>query len=162
MGMASTETVIRVEQPRMTKSVWAGAAVAGIAGGIIFGMMMQMMMRDVLEVAIPGLFGLGPSLALGWGIHLFNSAVFGLAYAAVVQLDPLAEYAERVTTGAGLGLGYGVIIWVVAASIIMPLWVGAMLPMNPPVPDFNLTSLVGHAVYGLILGALYPLLVARV
>lgn len=159
--METAKTVTDVERTKATRSVWVGAALAGIVGGLVFGAMMQLMMRDVLEVAIPGLYGLGPGLALGWIIHLFHSAVIGLIYAAVVQLDALAEYANRVTAGGGLGIVYGVIVWVIAASIVMPLWVGVMLPMDPPVPDFNPTSLVGHAVYGAILGVLYPVIANR-
>ncbi|QLG63217.1 histidine kinase [Halorarum salinum] len=158
----ASETVTDVERRGITGHGWVSAALAGIVGGIAFGAMMQLMMPDVLEMAIPSLYGLGPGLAVGWLVHLFHSAAFGLVYAAIVRLDALAAYANRVTTGAGLGVAYGVLVWLFAASVVMPLWVGAVLPMNPPVPDFNPASLVGHAVFGVLLGALYPLLAARV
>ena len=37
----------------------------------------------------------------------------------------------------------------------MPIWIGAVLPMTPPVPNVNPMSLVGHVVYGGVLGLLY-------
>lgn len=160
--MGTTESVTDAEQAEATRNVWLSGIVVGIAGGIVFGVLMQMMMPDILEMAIPGMYALSPSFALGWLIHLFHSAVFGLIYAGIVQFDALAEYATRVSTGGGLGIAYGVIVWVIAASIVMPLWVGVMLPVNPPVPDFNPMSLVGHAVYGVILGTLYPEVTARI
>ncbi len=157
----ASRTATGIDEARPTVNVWAGAAIAGLAGGLVFGAMMQLLMPDILEMAIPGMFGLGPSLAIGWGIHLVNGAVFGLVYAAIARFDPLAAYAEGLPSGIGLGIVYGVVIWAIAASIVMPLWVGAMTPMSPPVPDVNPASLVGHAVFGAILGALYPLLSAR-
>jgi hypothetical protein len=43
----------------------------------------------------------------------------------------------------------------------MPIWVGAVLPMNPPVPNINPMSLVGHVVYGGLLGLLYSVFTSR-
>ena len=39
----------------------------------------------------------------------------------------------------------------------MLIWLSAVgFPMAPPLPNFNPMSLVGHVVYGVILGAVYP------
>jgi len=116
---------------------------------------MHLMLPTILRMAIPGMYGPGPGLLLGWTIHLFHSVVFGLLYVAIVRRGRLAEYAIATPTGTALGVGYGVIVRVIVASIVMPAWVGAMLPLTPPVPDFNRESLAGHVVYGAILGALY-------
>lgn len=152
----ASETATGVERP--TGSIWLGGALAGIVGGAVFGAMMHMMMTEIMEMAIPGMYGLEPGLTVGWLLHLFHSAVFGLVYVAIAQVGVLREYAHRVTTGTGVGIGYGAVIWLVAATFVMPFWVGAMTPMAPPVPDVNPMSLVGHVVYGAILGALYPVL----
>nr|WP_318247899.1 hypothetical protein [Saliphagus infecundisoli] len=41
----------------------------------------------------------------------------------------------------------------------MPVWLSTVgFPMAPPVPNFDPTSLVGHAVYGLVLGIGYAVL----
>jgi hypothetical protein len=39
----------------------------------------------------------------------------------------------------------------------MPIWVGLTTPMDPPVPDWQLWSLLGHILYGAFLGLLIPL-----
>lgn len=146
-GRTATDTGVRAGD-------WKAGVVGGLAGGVVFGAMMAMMMPEIMEMAIPGMYGLSGALA-GWALHLFHSAVLGVVFAALagVALGRPASMAKLV----GLGVVYGAVLWVVLASFVMPAWVGAMLPMNPPVPDFNPMSLVGHVVYGAILGAVYPL-----
>ncbi len=133
---------------------WIAAVIAGLIATVVFGAMAMAMMPDMMGM-IGAMYGFGGNEAIGWIAHLFHGAVFGLLYAAIVSIDQLRTYASRVAHGAGLGIVYGVIVWVVAASIVMPIWLG----MPEMAPDFNTTSLVGHIVYGVILGAAYPLLV---
>ncbi len=41
----------------------------------------------------------------------------------------------------------------------MPVWLSAVgSPANPPLPNFNPMSLVGHVVYGAVVGATFPAL----
>ena len=148
-----------VEQPTEVelstgRDRWIAAIVAGIVATIVFGLMAMAMMPDMMGM-IGAMYGFEGNMAVGWIAHLFHGAVFGLIYAAIVSLEQLRTYASRVAQGAGLGIVYGVIVWVIAASIVMPIWLG----MPEAAPDFNEMSLVGHAVYGVILGAAYPLLV---
>jgi hypothetical protein len=160
--MARTETETTAVVAHQTGNPWLAGIAGGLAGGVVFGLMMQIAMpMPVIEEMIPALYTLGPGLGIGWAIHLFHSAVFGLLYAAIVRSGRLAEYASRLGTGAGLGIAYGLIVWVVAASFLMPAWIGAVTPMSPPVPDVNPMSALGHAVYGLLLGAVYPLIAGR-
>lgn len=134
---------------------WIAAGVAGLVAGIVFGLMAMAMMPDMMGM-IGAMYGFEGSLAVGWIAHLFHSVIFGVIFAAIVSLDQLREYAANVAYGGVLGLVYGIVVWVIAASIVMPIWLG----MPEMAPDFNPMSLVGHAVYGVILGAAYPLLVA--
>lgn len=123
--------------------------------------MLQMMMTDVIAMAIPALYGQS-GIAAGWVVHLFHSVVFGILFAAVVSTTSLRRFAETWSTGAVLGLAYGVLVWVVAAAIVMPLWLGAVgFPQVPPLPNFNPQSLVGHLVYGLVLGVGYAIVQRR-
>lgn len=137
---------------------WQGGVVGGLVGGVVFGAMMTMQMRMIMEVAIPGMYGLPEGLAIGWIVHLFHSAVFGLVFAAIVGYTPLEEYLDSNLTLGLAGLAYGILVWIVAASFLMPAWVGATLPMDPPVPDFNSASAMGHAVFGVLLGIVYGVL----
>lgn len=154
------ETHEHERETRTTTESRTGIAggISGLVAGIVMGIMLQMMMTPVIATAIPALYGVN-GLTAGWIAHLFHSLVFGLIFAAVVVSIPsLREYVGTVTTSAGLGIAYGVIVWIVAAGIVMPLWLGAVgFPMAPPLPNFNPMSLVGHLVYGGILGGLFPI-----
>jgi len=74
-----------------------------------------------------------------------------------VRFGGLSGYIERPTTSLGLGAAYGLVLWVVTGSIILPAWLGAVgVAGAPPVPTFDLTSLLTHLVYGAVLGVIYP------
>ncbi len=143
-------------QPRFEP--WQAGLAGGLAGGLAFGVLMMMAMGMVIEMAIPGMYGLGPSLALGWAIHMFHSVALGVVFALVLQQTGLENRLGSNVAIAVAGLAYGLVLWLVLASFVMPAWVGAMTEMAPPVPDWSGASLLGHAVYGVILGLLYALL----
>ncbi|MDJ1431470.1 DUF6789 family protein [Halostagnicola sp. A-GB9-2] len=146
-----TDTQTRVE-------AWQAGLIGGLIGGIIFGVMMTMQMEMVMEMAIPGMYGLGPSLAVGWAIHVFHSIVLGVVFGLLLQTTGLGDRLDSNLAIAVAGLAYGIVLWVVLASFVMPAWVGAMTEMAPPVPDWNGQSLMGHAVYGVVLGLVYAVL----
>jgi hypothetical protein len=151
--MASeTTTAVETSNERVA---WRGGALAGLIGGIVMGAMLTMQMGPVIEVAIPSMYGLS-GLAAGWAVHLFHSVVLGIVFAAVgsALLD-----IDSVGRSAALGLGFGVVLWIGLAALVMPVWLGAVgSPANPPLPNFNPQSLVGHVAYGLVLGVAFPYL----
>lgn len=143
------------------RSNWVAGGAAGLVAGLVFGAMLQMMMTDVIAIAIPALYGLS-GITMGWVAHLFHSVVFGVVFVAIVSTTSLRRFAETWSTGAVLGLAYGVLVWVIAAGVVMPLWLGAVgFPQVPPLPNLNPQSLVGHLVYGLVLGVGYALVQRR-
>lgn len=150
-----SETGVRTDAET---SPWQSAVIAALVAGVVMGFMIQFVM-GIMPV-IGALYG-APGIVTGWIAHLFHSVVFGLIYAAVVDRPALAEYATRVGSGVALGAAYGVVVWVVAAAIVMPLWLSALGMNAPAVPNFNPTSLVGHLVFGVLLGAGYALLRSR-
>lgn len=151
--MASeTETAIRRETGTVD---WTSAVLAGVGAGIAMGLLIQFVM-GIMPV-IGALYGV-ESLAAGWIAHLLHSVAFALVFAAVVSRPPLSEYAESTASIAGLGLAYGVVLWLVAAAIVMPIWMGLVGLPSPGVPNVNPQSLVGHLVYGALLGGLYAAL----
>ena len=126
----------------------AGIA-GGLVGGVMFGILMQMMDMIPMVAMLVG----SESLAVGWLVHLFNSALFGAIYAVL-----FGPWADRIGPGIGLGMVYGVIWWVLGALLIMPAWLGM------PVFQFNAMawqSLMGHLIYGLLLGVVYALVRPR-
>jgi hypothetical protein len=131
---------------------WKAGVIGGLGGGLVFGILMSMMMPDIIAGAIPGLYGFSGGIA-GWTIHMAHSAVLGVVFAAFGRAAP--QYTNTLGKSLGAGVVYGLILWAILGAVVMPLWVGAVLPMNPPVPTINPMSLVGHVVYGGLLGVLY-------
>ena len=152
------ETSTGVERERVYKvrRTWVSGVAAGLAGGAVMGVLLSVLMTPVIEAAIPALVGLSGGLA-GWVVHMSISAVFGVIFAALVTLTPLADYTDRPLALVGVGLAYGAVLWIVAAGIVMPIWLSAVgFPMAPPVPNLNPTSLLVHLVFGAVVGLVYP------
>ncbi|MFC3477180.1 DUF6789 family protein [Halobacterium litoreum] len=153
----ATETGAQREVAAETLSGnWRAGVVGGLAGGLVFGAVLSVMATAVIEVAIPSLYALAPPAngTLGWVVHMSHAAVLGVVFAAVVDV---AGWGERSSaTLAGAGLAYGVVLWVVLAVLVMPVWLDAVgSPANPPLPNVSYTSLLGHLAYGVVLGAVY-------
>ncbi|ELZ40941.1 hypothetical protein C471_07155 [Halorubrum saccharovorum DSM 1137] len=134
---------------------WKAGVAGGLAGGFVFGVMMSMMTPGVLEMALPAMYGVeGPAGAVGWAIHMSHGAVIGLGFAAIAGLRP--DLGGSLGTSLGVGAGYGLLVWLALAVIAMPIWLGAVgFPGAPPLPNVGVESLVGHAVYGTVLGGVY-------
>ena len=134
---------------------WKAGIAGGVIGGLVFGAMMSMMTPGVLEMGIPAMYGIeGPAGAVGWAIHMSHSAVIGLAFAGIASLKP--DLGDSIATSVGIGAGYGLLVWVALAVIVMPIWLGAVgFGGAPPLPNIGIESLIGHVVYGLVLGGAY-------
>ncbi|MGH3737800.1 MAG: hypothetical protein ACRDT6_19640 [Micromonosporaceae bacterium] len=144
MSTASTSPITAALPTRLVAGV-----VGGLAGGIVFGILMQMMGMIPMVAMLVG----SEAVAVGWLVHLFNSALFGAIYALL-----FGTWADKLAQGAGIGMAYGVVWWVLGALLIMPAWLGM------PVFMFNTTawqSLMGHLLYGLLLGVVYALVRPR-
>ena len=130
---------------------------AGVFAGVIFGVMMQMMststpegMRVPMMAMVAKVVG-SSSLVVGWIYHLFNSAVIGGIFGWL-----LGRSSESYKQGISWGAAYGVVWWVLGGLVLMPLFLGmstfAPLTMESMRP-VAMGSLIGHLLYGLILGA---------
>lgn len=135
---------------------WQAGVVGGLFGGALMGVLLSVLMTPVIENAIPALWGLSGGFA-GWIIHMSNAAILGVGFAAIAKARP--KYASSVGQSTALGAIYGVVLWVVLAALVMPVWLGAVgFAGAPALPNFDPMSLVGHLVYGIALGATYPLI----
>lgn len=119
----------------------AFGAIGGLAGGVIFGMMMSML--GVIRTV--ALLAGSESVAVGWGVHLAISVFIGATFGLLAK-------AKLTSWGAGIGLGvaYGMFWWVLGGLILMPARLGM------PVFVFDTMawqSLMGHMIFGLVLGA---------
>jgi len=96
-------------------------AVAGIAGGIVFGIMMGMMGMLPMIGQMAGL----PNAFAGFLIHLVISALIGGSFAVLFQ-----AFAKTQGNGLGYGLVYGAIWWVLGPLTLMPFMMGMGLGTN--------------------------------
>lgn len=148
-SQTATSAVTATEQGE-----WKGGVVAGVAGGAAMGVLLSVLMTPVIQGAIPSMYGLAGGTA-GWVIHMSHAAVLGVVFAGLAGALP--QYTDTTPKTVVAGAIYGVVLWVVLAAFVMPIWLSAVgSPANPPLPNFNPMSLVGHVVYGVVLGAVYP------
>lgn len=145
--MAGTDSAGSVRA--MSLSALVPGVVGGLAGGLAFGLLMQMM--DMLPM-VAMMVG-SESVAVGWVVHLAISAVLGAGF-GVLGVRLLGSW----STGILGGIGYGVVWWVLGALIAMPARLG--------MPLFALdstawSSLLGHMIFGAILGAVAVALLRR-
>lgn len=96
-----------------------------------------------------------PGIAVHPVGHLVYSALFGVLFALVVDFEELRDLVATPGDGAAAGLAYGVGLWLVGVAVGWPLAVGAVGIAGPSVPHLHLGTFVGHALYGLLLGAGY-------
>jgi hypothetical protein len=143
----------------MRNKVTAGI-VAGLIAGLPFGIMMQLMLAPTPEgnqvpmMMMVAMVVRSENLLAGWLYHLFNSAVIGALFG--VLLGTAAD--ANTSRSLALGTAWGVVWWIVGALILMPLLLGmpafAALRM-PPMRPVAMGSLLGHLIYGVILGLTY-------
>lgn len=129
----------------MNKKIMAGVW-GGLAGGVIFGVMMTIMGMMPMIAKLVG----SDSVAIGWLIHLLISVVIGLSF--------VWWFGGKATTygsGAGFGLLHGIIWWVLGPLMIMPIILGMGPQFANMLAQANMLSLMGHMIYGLILGLVY-------
>lgn len=149
----------------MRNRAFAGV-VAGIVAGVIFGFMMQMMSaptpdgRSMPMMAMVAQVVRSDSLVVGWLYHLFNSAVIGGIFGWLLG----QRVAGRFGPGAGWGALYGVIWWILGGLILMPVFLGmpAFAPLTmAPMRPVAMGSLMGHLLFGVVLGTTFAWLRGR-
>ncbi|WP_253907885.1 hypothetical protein [Arthrobacter sp. H20] len=124
--------------------------IGGLAGGIAFGLLMAVMGMLPMIASLVG----STSAAIGFVVHLTISVLIGLALtipgAGLLKRSPVIS--------AVVGAVYGMVWWVLGPLLIMPAMMG--------MPTFTLdpasgASLMGHVVYGLILGLVAAMVIRR-
>src|ERR671918_1735187 len=89
------------------------SVVAGLIGGVVFGLQMQMMTAPTPDggempvIAMIGQIVGSPTVGAGWLYHLFNSAVIGALFGWL-----LGNRVWGYGSGLGWGAAYGLIWWV--------------------------------------------------
>ncbi len=118
----------------------------GLVGGGAFGALMAMMGMLPMIGSMVG----SPSAFVGFFVHLMISATIGGSFAVLLNASGLRG-------GVASGLVYGVTWWILGPLTLMPLFMGMGLGVNWNVTAMSaaLPSLVGHLIFGAILGVTY-------
>ena len=119
-------------------NIYLAGIIGGLAGGVVFGMMMAKMKKLPMIAKLLG----GSSAFGGFLVHLSISAIFGVIY---VWAAPYFFDISSTGEGAIAGLIFGFVWWILGANIIMPAWLKIQAMWSKK-------GLMGHFIYGLILG----------
>jgi hypothetical protein len=139
-------------QLRPTQSVFSfrraivGGGLAGCVGGWVFGRWM-----DKVDL-FPVLGGLVNShtRASGLAVHSLVAMVIGASFGLLFQRD-IRGYGSSL----GWGMAYGILWWFLGPITILPLLQGMPLDWSYQHGGALFGSLVGHIVFGLIVGLIY-------
>lgn len=126
-------------------------AVGGLAGGVVFGMMMGSMGMLPMVGMLVG----QESAFIGFIVHMLISAFIGAVYGLVAGRFSLSWRAALVG-----GVVNGAVWWVLGALILMPLLLG-MNEMVFVIGQAQWMSLVGHILYGVAAAAVFTALARR-
>lgn len=127
------------------------AVLGGLAGTAAMTAMMYLVAPMMgLHMDIAAMLGsvLGGSWAAGMMMHVVNgSLIFPAIYAYVL-------YGRLPGSPAIKGTVWGVALWLLAQVIVMPMMGGGLFSSNMGGVTAAMGSLVGHVVYGSLLGTI--------
>jgi hypothetical protein len=132
-----------------------------VVAGLVFGVLIQFRLERM--TAIGAMYTLGdPSLTVGWIAHLFHSALFGAFFGLLADTGRLREAATNVAPAAGLGAAYAAGLWAVNIVFVWPLWLNATtFGAEIPLPNLAVMPLIGHVIWGVLLGGLTAVALSR-
>jgi uncharacterized membrane protein YagU involved in acid resistance len=125
----------------LPRDLLLGAA-AGLAGGLVFGLMMTVMDMIGMIGALAGQMG---NVPVSWVIHLLISALIGAGFGVVAPYSG-PSLARVLVAGAG----YGLLWWFLGPLLIMPTMMGMGPQPSAAGMSAAMPSLVGHVVFGLV------------
>jgi hypothetical protein len=140
----------KVDQPPFR---WGRAVIAGGLAGIIAGLIFSRWMYE--GNFFPLLAGIGQpgpgstTVTIHFGVALLIGATFGLLFQRDVR-----GYGSSM----GWGLGYAILCWFLGQLSLLPAIAGIPLDWSADKGAGLFGSLVGHIIYGLILGVVYATL----
>jgi uncharacterized membrane protein YagU involved in acid resistance len=136
--MKMTTTGIDRSQSTTTSNLVQGA-LAGLAGGVAFGILMAMMGMLPMVAMLVG----SENAIVGFVVHMAISAFIGAVYGLV-----MVRFPNTLGVALGGGVANGIIWWVLGALILMPLLLG-MSQMVFVIEQAQWMSLLGHIIYGI-------------
>ena len=129
---------------------WPRALVVGGLAGIIGGWAFGKWMAQVgFFPLIAGLVN-SDSQMMGVTLHYIFAIIIGASFGLLFQRD-VRGYGSSLSWG----LAYGLFWWFLGPLTILPLWQGQAVDWSYERGSALFGSLVGHAIYGLLVGLVY-------
>ena len=123
--------------------------VAGVVGGWAFG---RWMAQVGFFPLVAGMVG-SNSVMVGMTIHFGIALVIGASFGALFQRD-----VRGLGSSLGWGLAYGLFWWFLGPLTLLPILRGVPPDWSYQQGGALFGSLVGHVIYGLLLGLIYAAL----
>jgi uncharacterized membrane protein YagU involved in acid resistance len=130
----------------------AWGALAGLAGGLLFSLVMVAVGSLPAVAALAG----GVSPLLGFAVHMIISALVGMSYGVLFRRE-----SPNFGSAIAWGLLYGLIWWYLGPLTVMPILLGRQFVWTMQAAGVLLPSLVGHLIYGASTGFVFALLERR-
>jgi uncharacterized membrane protein YagU involved in acid resistance len=119
---------------------------AGLVGGLAFGAWME---QANFFPLVAGLVR-SDSAGVGRALHFAISVVIGASFGVLFQRD-----VRSVGSSVAWGMAYGLLWWLLGALTLLPALLGLGVQWSPEAAQAAFPSLVGHVVYGILLGVVY-------
>ena len=133
------------ERFSLSRAIVTGG-LAGIFGGWAFG---KWMAQVNFYPLIAGLIN-SDSAMVGATLHFVFAVIIGASFGVLFQRD-VRGYGSSM----GWGVAYGLLWWFLGPLTILPIWQGKPLDWSSSRGSALFGSLVGHIIYGLIVGLIY-------
>ncbi len=130
----------------------ARGGVAGIAGGLIFTVVMVQIGYLGTVARLVG----STSPGVGLAVHLIISVILGSTYGLFFR-----RQSDDLASGIGWGVSWGFLWWILGALTVLPVWLGADPQWTAADAAAAFPSLIGHLGFGAALGATFYVLEAR-
>ncbi len=122
---------------------------AGSVGGWAFGIWMQQVNMFPLIASLVN----STTYHVGVLLHLLIAVVIGMSFGLLFQRE-----ARGYGSSMLWGMAYGMLWWFLGPLTLMPLWLGEGLDWSPEYGRLLFGSLIGHIMYGLLVGMCYATL----
>lgn len=142
-----------------------GGALGGLVGSAVFGIVLWVVDPAIVTELIPEIYGLEGGGPTGWGFHLVHGIILGIVFGFIVTRGPIAgtltadvetPFLDALGPNARMvaaGLVYGLAVWVALPGVILTVVV-TVGGVEDPLPWGSVYNLVGHLLYGMLLGGL--------
>lgn len=151
MSLAADLAVMAAAQsaePDLSRRIRTGI-VGGVIGAIVTGLVIHFGYgAEIMRESVPDALG-QEGLIEGWALFLLIGVVAGAIYAGIAGSAQLREAAARPNTGVVVGIGFGLVIWLV--SIVVVGGTDVSIGSYP----ITIEAILLYVLYGGIIGVVY-------